>query len=202
MKMNISYILCLFLATFSSACDDDKTDAMDAKQVTVEISPSDKVIVEGEGGNISFTVTASEPTVELKYVTSVNWIKPTGTTSWNVLANSSELSREGRIYILDKSSLARLDTISVVQKSVNGEIQENPEVSFTEADVPVSVPFAGNSYVTTPKGSTYIDNYTGKFKATWADETIISSTYFWVGEAGAEGWQPCKAGGKLKKERK
>ena len=44
--MNISYILCLFLAVFSSACDDDKTDENNAKQVTVTISPSDKVIVE------------------------------------------------------------------------------------------------------------------------------------------------------------
>ena len=36
--MNISYILCLFLAVFSSACDDDKTDENNAKQVTVTIS--------------------------------------------------------------------------------------------------------------------------------------------------------------------
>lgn len=184
--MNISYILCLFLAVFSSACDDDKTDENNAKQVTVTISPSDKVIVEGEGGDISFTVTPSDPAVELRYVSSVEWMKAAagGGASWSVAANSSELSREGRIYILNKASLARLDTINVIQKSVNGEIQEHPTVSFTEADVPVSVPFAGNSYVTYPKGSTYIDNYTGKFKATWADETIVSSTYFYVGEAG------------------
>ena len=51
--MNISYIVCLFLAVFSSACDDDKTDENNAKQVTVTISPSDKVIVEGEGGDLS-----------------------------------------------------------------------------------------------------------------------------------------------------
>ena len=184
--MNISYILCLFLAVFSSACDDDKTDENNAKQVTVTISHSDKVIVEGEGGDISFTVTPSDPAVELRYVSSVEWMKAAagGGASWSVAANSSELSREGRIYILNKASLARLDTINVIQKSVNGEIQEHPTVSFTEADVPVSVPFAGNSYVTYPKGSTYIDNYTGKFKATWADETIVSSTYFYVGEAG------------------
>ena len=69
--MNISYILCLFLAVFSSACDDDKTDENNAKQVTVTISPSDKVIVEGEGGDISFTVTPSDPAVELRYVSSV-----------------------------------------------------------------------------------------------------------------------------------
>ena len=29
--MNISYILCLFLAVFSSACDDDKTDENNAE---------------------------------------------------------------------------------------------------------------------------------------------------------------------------
>ena len=73
--MNISYILCLFLAVFSSACDDDKTDENNAKQVTVTISPSDKVIVEGEGGDISFTVTPSDPAVELRYVSSVEWMK-------------------------------------------------------------------------------------------------------------------------------
>ena len=95
--MNISYILCLFLAVFSSACDDDKTDENNAKQVTVTISPSDKVIVEGEGGDISFTVTPSDPAVELRYVSSVEWMKAAagGGASWSVAANSSELSREG-----------------------------------------------------------------------------------------------------------
>ena len=72
--MNISYILCLFLAVFSSACDDDKTDENNAKQVTVTISPSDKVIVEGEGGDISFTVTPSDPAVELRYVSETLFI--------------------------------------------------------------------------------------------------------------------------------
>ena len=90
--MNISYILCLFLAVFSSACDDDKTDENNAKQVTVTISPSDKVIVEGEGGDISFTVTPSDPAVELRYVSSVEWMKAAagGGASWSVAANSSD----------------------------------------------------------------------------------------------------------------
>ena len=48
--------------------------------------------------------------------------------------------------------------------------------SFNETDLPVSIPFAGNSYVTEPLGSEFIDNYTGKFKSDWADPDITMST--------------------------
>ena len=154
--------------------------------MTVTISPSDKVIVEGEGGDISFTVTPSDPAVELRYVSSVEWMKAAagGGASWSVAANSSELSREGRIYILNKASLARLDTINVIQKVRQWRNTGTSDGFIYRSGCAGFCSFAGNSYVTYPKGSTYIDNYTGKFKATWADETIVSSTYFYVGEAG------------------
>ena len=38
--------------------------------------------------------------------------------------------------------------------------------------------------MTTPPASSEIDLYTGKFKDTWMDKTIVSSTYFHVGETG------------------
>ena len=90
----------------------------------------------------------------------------------------------GRIYILNKASLARLDTINVIQKVRQWRNTGTSDGFIYRSGCAGFCSFAGNSYVTYPKGSTYIDNYTGKFKATWADETIVSSTYFYVGEAG------------------
>ena len=58
--------------------------------------------------------------------------------------------------------------------------------SFDENDLPVSIPFAGNSYVTEPLGSEFIDNYTGKFKSDWTDPDITMSTWFRVGAAGQQ----------------
>ena len=71
MKMNLYCILCLFLTVFSSACGNEKIDGNKTKQVTLTITPSDEIIVEGKGGSVSFTVTPSDPTVALKYVPSV-----------------------------------------------------------------------------------------------------------------------------------
>lgn len=184
--MSICSILCLFLVAFSSSCSDEKTDGNEAKQVTVSISPSSQMTVESKGGEISFTVTSSNPKVALKYVPSVEWLKEVGNdgTRWNVSANTSKLSREGYIYILEKASLTQLDKITVVQKSIDGEIQETPTISFTEAEVPTFVPFAGNSYMTTPPASSHIDLYSGKFRETWTDKTLVSSTFFYVGAKG------------------
>lgn len=56
--------------------------------------------------------------------------------------------------------------------------------SFSGNDIPISIPFAGNSYVTEPAGSGLIDNYSGKFSKEWTDENIIISSYFRVGAAG------------------
>jgi hypothetical protein len=60
----------------------------------------------------------------------------------------------------------------------------NNRCSPIDADMPISIPFAGNSYVTEPLGSDFIDNYTGKFKRAWTDENIKMSTYFRVGTSG------------------
>lgn len=46
----------------------------------------------------------------------------------------------------------------------------NNRCSPIDADMPISIPFAGNSYVSEPIGSDFIDNYTGKFKRAWTDE--------------------------------
>src|SRR5690554_481600 len=60
----------------------------------------------------------------------------------------------------------------------------NKVVTFSETELPISIPFAGNSYVTEPLDSDFIDNYSGKFKTDWTEENIIISTYFRVGSAG------------------
>jgi hypothetical protein len=60
----------------------------------------------------------------------------------------------------------------------------NNRCSPIDADMPISIPFAGNSYVTEPLESDFIDNYTGKFKRDWTDENIKMSTYFRVGTSG------------------
>ena len=115
MKMNLYCILCLFLTVFSSACGNEKIDGNKTKQVTLTITPSDEIIVEGKGGSVSFTVTPSDPTVALKYVPSVEWVKATSGTKetlWNIATNTSKLSREGYIYILDNASLVQLGKIT------------------------------------------------------------------------------------------
>ena len=58
------------------------------------------------------------------------------------------------------------------------------EVVFSEADVPISIPFAGNSYVTEPANSRFIDSYSGRFKTDWVDKDIVMSTFFRVGDSG------------------
>lgn len=60
----------------------------------------------------------------------------------------------------------------------------NKEVTFSETDLPISIPFAGNSYLTVPSGSDFIDNYRGKFKTEWTDKNIIISSYFRVDAEG------------------
>lgn len=60
----------------------------------------------------------------------------------------------------------------------------NKEVIFPEKELPISIPFAGNTYVTEPLGSEFIDNYTGKFKSDWTDKDMKMSTYFRVGASG------------------
>ncbi len=72
-----------------------------------------------------------------------------------------------------------LTTIILISCSLSDK-----EVVFNENDLPISIPFAGNSYVTEPLGSDFIDNYTGKFKTDWTDKNIIISSYFRVGAAG------------------
>lgn len=84
-----------------------------------------------------------------------------------------KLSREGYIYILDNASLVQLGKITIIQKSTDGEIQENPTVSFNEADVPIFIPLP-ETRMTTPPASSEIDLYTGKFKDTWMDKQLLA----------------------------
>lgn len=58
------------------------------------------------------------------------------------------------------------------------------ELVFSESDVPISIPFAGNTYVTEPANSGFIDNYSGKIKTDWVDKDIVMSTFFRVGGSG------------------
>ena len=78
-------------------------------------------------------------------------------------------------------STAAFTLIALILNSCN---LSNKEVVFTENELPISVSFAGNTYVTEPLGSEFIDNYTGKFKIDWTDKDMKMSTYFRVGAAG------------------
>lgn len=184
MEIKICSIIYLLVAICSFACNDDKSGSDEVGQITISVSPSEEIVLDSRGGAVSFTVTPSAPSVVLKYVPSVSWIKNDELAGWTVAENTSKLSREGYIYVLNEKTLMQIGKITIVQKSIDGEIQETPNVSFTEAEVPIEIPFAGNSYVTAPKGSDAIDLYTGKFKEIWADENIVTSSYFYVGGTG------------------
>jgi len=174
--------ICFFL--FPQCKDSDDDGKPESNPVKVTILPDKEMVVESAGGELTFTIT-SEPSTTLRYATSASWIKTADAkeNTWVIEENKSELSRKGRIYILEASSLHGLDTIYITQKSVNGEINDD-EVVFTETDVHVSIPFAGNSYIDYPKNSNLIDNYTGKLTSGWVDKDVIISTYFRVGASG------------------
>lgn len=186
MNKNLKSLLFLVLVfLFSCGAESSDTD-ISAGKIQIRILPAKECVVDGKGGEINFSIVSDPVSVRLKYACSANWIKPVSgkETTWTVEANTTELSRSGKIYILEETSLAHLDTISVVQKSVSGDIQEDPDLVFTEKEVPVSIPFAGNSYMTSPENSSFINNNTGLFSGDWTDNQLISSTYFRVGGTG------------------
>lgn len=174
----------LLLLFVSVGCSSSSGDG--PQKVSVSISPSKKVIEESAGGELSFSITPTPPSVGLKCISNADWMTAVSDKdySWNVSANMANLSRSGRIYILNKQSLAPIDTIQVVQKSILGTIDEESAYHFTETDVPVEVPFAGNSYITTPLYGTQIDDNSGDFSGDWNDASIVASTYFYVGASG------------------
>lgn len=179
----------LFVASLVSlfSCAEETSGNGNPEQVSIEISPSKSIRVDSEGGKFSFDISVEPSTVQLKYASSVSWITKIENeqNTWMIQENESELSREGRIYILNASTLVHLDTIQVWQESVNGEVLEEPEFDFSEEDVPIYIPFRGNSYVTEPLGSAFIDNYSGNFSGDWIDKDIVVSSYFYVGGTGA-----------------
>lgn len=174
----------LLLLFVSIGCSSSSGDG--PQKVSVSISPSKKVIEESAGGELSFSITPTPSSVGLKCISNADWMTAVSNKdySWNVSANMADLSRSGRIYILNKQSLAPIDTIQVVQKSILGTIDEESAYHFTETDVPVEVPFAGNSYMTTPLYGTQIDDNSGDFSGDWNDASIVASTYFYVGASG------------------
>jgi len=184
MKYSIKILVPLILLFVSLACS--SSSVYEPKDVSVSISPSKKVVEESAGGEISFSITPNPSSVGLKCVSNADWITavPGKDYSWNVSSNTADLSRSGRIYILNKKTLAPIDTIQVVQKSILGTIDEESSYNFTETDVPIEVPFTGNSYITTPLYGTQIDDNTGDFSADWDDSSIVASTYFYVGASG------------------
>lgn len=174
----------LLLLFVSVGCSSSSGDG--PQKVSVSISPSKKVIEESAGGELSFSITPTPSSVALKCISNADWMTAVSGKdySWNVSANMANLSRSGRIYILNKQSLAPIDTIQVVQKSILGTIDEESAYHFTETDVPLEVPFTGNSYITTPLYGAQIDNNTGDFSGNWDDASIVASTYFYVGASG------------------
>lgn len=184
MKKITDVISLLYFILFIVACGCSNSDKKDSSQsVSITVSPSNKIIVESEGGMLNFEISVSNPDISIRYISNVTWIKQVNEdeTKWEVEVNTSEKSRTGYIYIVEETSLERLDSIEIVQKSKNSEGHDE---QFTETDVPVYIPFAGNSYITTPKNSDFIDNNTGKFISDWTDPSIVASTYFYVGRTG------------------
>ena len=184
MSEKIKLFFCVILLVAVSC--KGESEEIPEPDVTVEIAPSKETVAESSGGEISFSISPQPASTPLMYAYSVNWISQvTGKqTSWKVEPNTAEVSRSGKIYILNAANYAHLDTISVKQKSVSGQLDDEPQLVFTDADVPIAVPFAGNSYVTTPGQSSFINNTTGLFSGPWNDKSIVVSTYFRVGSTG------------------
>lgn len=57
--------------------------------------------------------------------------------------------------------------------------------TFSQSDVPIEVPFAGNSYITRNPEAMNIDYSTGLFATEWTDKSVVSTTYFYVGGTGS-----------------
>jgi hypothetical protein len=155
-------------------------------KIKIDISPSSEVIVDQTGEEVSFSIVATPSSVKLIYAYSVSWIKQVAeeATKWTIEANTSDLSRKGKILILNAETMENLDTINIIQKSSTGTIDEDPDLVFTDTDVPVQIPYAGNSYVTSIDNSDFISSSTGLFSSLWNDNEIVTSTYFRVGATG------------------
>lgn len=182
--MNITGKIFLILTLIASASCKGVSDQ--PANVKIDISPSREVIVDQKGEEISFSIVATPSSVNLLYAYSVSWIKQVtaGETNWMVEANTADISRKGKIFILNAGTLEKLDTINIIQKSSTGEINEDPDLVFTDADVPVKIPYAGNSYVTSTDYSDFISSSTGLFSSVWNDNEIVTSTFFRVGATG------------------
>lgn len=180
MGKKIKLLLWLILPVVYS-CSGESSKLSD-QMVSVKISPAKKIVAESSGSEVSFSIAPTPETASLTFSSSVNWIQQvTGKQfTWHIDANTAEVSRNGKIYILNADSYAHIDTISVVQKSVSGKISEDQTLTFTETDVPVKIPFRGNSYVTYPEKSSFIDSSTGLFSGVWNDNNIVVSGYFYV----------------------
>lgn len=184
MDKKIKLLIWLILPMIYS-CSGESSKLPD-QMISVKISPAKKIIVESSGSEVSFSISPTPKTISLAFASSVNWIQQVAEKefTWHIGPNTDEISRNGKIYILNADSYAHIDTISVVQKSVSGEISEDPALTFTEDDVPVKIPFRGNSYVTYPEKSSFIDYSTGLFSSTWNDNNIVISGYFYVTKPG------------------
>jgi hypothetical protein len=169
-----------------ASCGSSGSGEGNEQSLKVSISPSKNIVEEKEGGELSFTITPNIPSTQLKCLSSVSWITEVAgkTNTWLVAANNSELSRIGKIYVLNKQTLAHIDTIQISQKSIYGQLDEESKYNFTETDVPIVVPFAGNTFITSSKRTDFIDNKSGEFTSDWDDTSIKSSTYFYVGATG------------------
>lgn len=185
MKKNIYTLCTTIVATILCInCSDSKAE-ISTPNITVSISPEKELIVDAESKEVSFDFATNPKDTELDFATSVSWIKEVDSkkNTWLIEENKKELSRNGRIYVLENLTKRRIDTIFVTQKSISGDINE-PNVEFTEEEVPYSVPFAGNTFATYPEGSDAIHSHTGKFRSAWTDENVVVSSYFRVGGTG------------------
>src|SRR5574344_2602781 len=100
-----------FFVLAVASCGSSSSGEGDDNQVLkVSISPSKNVIEEKEGGELTFTVTPNISSAQIKCLSGASWINEISgkANTWRVDANTSELSRTGRIYVLNKASLAHL----------------------------------------------------------------------------------------------
>lgn len=184
MKKKIKLLLWLVFPMIYS-CSGESSQLPD-QMVSVEILPAKEIVVESSGNEVNFSITSTPKSTPLVFACSVSWIQQVAEKgyTWHVDQNTAAVSRNGKIYVLQADTYAHIDTISIVQKSASGEISEDPEWTFTEDDVPVKIPFRGNSYVTSQAKASFIDNTTGLFAGTWNDSKIVVSSYFYVGKPG------------------
>jgi hypothetical protein len=181
-------VSCLFL---TPQCKDaggsviDPPEPPEPKPVPVKVTilPAKDTVVDAKACELVFKITTA-PVTPLKYSVIGAWIKAINgkEQAWTIDKNETKKSRSGSISIQNANTSEELDRINILQRAV-GDDMDNDGM-FEAEEVPVRVPFAGTTYITTPKGSTLINNNTGNLTSNWTSESMVLSAFFRVGASG------------------